>query len=77
MARAVRLAASLEFEIEPATLAAIGRNAELARSLSGERICAELLKLLRGPEAVHRTDADGRLGPAGSYRSRPRPTSAG
>jgi tRNA nucleotidyltransferase (CCA-adding enzyme) len=46
MARAVRLAASLEFEIEPATLAAIGRNAELAHSLSGERICAELLKLL-------------------------------
>ena len=46
MARAVRLAASLEFEIEPETLAAIGRNAELAHSLSGERICAELLKLL-------------------------------
>ena len=46
MARAVRLAATLEFEVEPETYAAIGRNAELARHLSGERVCAELLKLL-------------------------------
>jgi putative nucleotidyltransferase with HDIG domain len=46
MVRAVRLAAMLEFEVEAETLAAIGRNAELARRLSGERICAELLKLL-------------------------------
>ena len=46
MARAVRLAATLEFEIAPETYAAIGRNAELARHLSGERVCAELLKLL-------------------------------
>jgi tRNA nucleotidyltransferase (CCA-adding enzyme) len=46
MARAVRLAATLEFEVEPETYAAIGRNAELARHLSGERLCAELLKLL-------------------------------
>jgi putative nucleotidyltransferase with HDIG domain len=46
MARAVRLAATLEFEVEPETYSAIGRNAELARHLSGERVFAELLKLL-------------------------------
>jgi putative nucleotidyltransferase with HDIG domain len=46
MARAVRLAATLEFEIQSETFAAIGRNAELARHLSGERILTELLKLL-------------------------------
>jgi putative nucleotidyltransferase with HDIG domain len=46
MVRAVRLAAALEFEVEPGTLAAIGRNSGLAAHLSGERICAELLKLL-------------------------------
>jgi len=46
MARAVRLAATLEFEVEAETFAAIGRNAELARHLSGERVCAELFKLL-------------------------------
>ena len=46
MVRAVRLAATLGFEIEPETLAAIGWNAELARHLSGERIATELLKLL-------------------------------
>jgi tRNA nucleotidyltransferase/poly(A) polymerase len=46
MARAVRLAATLDFGVEPETLAAIGRNAALARHVSGERICSELLKLL-------------------------------
>ncbi len=49
MVRAVRLAATLEFEVEAETLAAIGRNAELARHLSGERISTELLKLLAAP----------------------------
>jgi len=34
MVRAVRLAATLDFEIEAETLASIGRNAELARHLS-------------------------------------------
>jgi tRNA nucleotidyltransferase (CCA-adding enzyme) len=47
MIRAVRLAATLEFEIEPATLAAVQRHAELARHLSGERIAAELSGLLQ------------------------------
>jgi putative nucleotidyltransferase with HDIG domain len=49
MVRAVRLAATLDFEIEAETLASIGRNAELARHLSGERILTELLKLLAAP----------------------------
>ncbi|MFL5757408.1 MAG: CCA tRNA nucleotidyltransferase, partial [Chloroflexota bacterium] len=46
MLRAVRLAATLGFEIEPATLAAIAENAPLAAHLSGERIAAELDRLL-------------------------------
>jgi len=49
MIRAVRLAAALEFTIEPATLAAIAEHAELARHLSGERVGAELEKLLAAP----------------------------
>ena len=49
MLRAVRLAATLDFEIEPATRAAIDANAQLVRHLSGERIAAELEKLLAGP----------------------------
>ena len=63
MARAVRLAATLEFEIEPETFAAIGRNAELARHISGERICTELLKLLasRRPSIGLRLMADSGL----------------
>ena len=46
MVRAVRLAATLEFDIQTETLSSIGRNAELARHLSGERIATELAKLL-------------------------------
>ena len=38
MIRAVRLAATLDFTIEPATLAGIEANAVLVRYLSGERI---------------------------------------
>lgn len=49
MVRAVRLAATLGFEIEPATLAAIRGNAALVGHLSGERIAAELAKLLAAP----------------------------
>ena len=49
MVRAVRLAATLGFAVEAETLASIGRNAELARHLSGERISAELVKLLAAP----------------------------
>ena len=49
MIRAVRLAAVLAFEIEPATLAAIRLHAPLAGHLSGERVGAELEKLLAAP----------------------------
>jgi putative nucleotidyltransferase with HDIG domain len=46
MVRAVRLAAVLEFAIDPLTLAAIRANAALAGHVSGERVAAELQKLL-------------------------------
>lgn len=49
MIRAVRLAASLGFQIDPATLRAISDNAGLVRHLSGERVGAELAKLLAAP----------------------------
>jgi putative nucleotidyltransferase with HDIG domain len=49
MVRAVRLAATLDFTIEPGTLAAIRTNAELVAHLSGERIGMELAKLLAAP----------------------------
>ncbi|HLX34288.1 MAG TPA: HD domain-containing protein [Candidatus Limnocylindrales bacterium] len=45
--RAIRLATTLDFEIEPGTLAALEANAGLVAHLSGERIAVELLKLLR------------------------------
>jgi tRNA nucleotidyltransferase (CCA-adding enzyme) len=50
MVRAARLAATLDFEIEPATRAAIETHAGLVSHLSGERIAAELEKLLAAPE---------------------------
>jgi len=50
MVRAVRLAAVLGFEIEPATLAAIREHANLAGHVSGERVSAELEKLLAAPQ---------------------------
>ncbi len=46
MVRAVRLAATLGFGIEPATLAGIQARSELAAHLSGERIATELDRLL-------------------------------
>ena len=49
MVRAVRLAATLEFGIEPGTLGALRDRAELARHLSGERLAMELEKLLAAP----------------------------
>ncbi|HSG85125.1 MAG TPA: HD domain-containing protein [Candidatus Limnocylindrales bacterium] len=49
MIRAVRLAATLEARIEPATLQAIAGHADLVRHLSQERIAAELAKLLAAP----------------------------
>ncbi len=49
MVRAVRLAAVLDFTIEPRTLAAIRDNAGLAAHVSGERVAAELGKILAAP----------------------------
>jgi putative nucleotidyltransferase with HDIG domain len=49
MVRAVRLAATLDVTIDPATLAAITANAELVGRLSNERIGGELAKLLAAP----------------------------
>src|SRR5262249_48940373 len=49
MVRAVRLAAVLGFEIEPGTLAAIRDFAALTAHVSGERVSAELEKLLAAP----------------------------
>jgi putative nucleotidyltransferase with HDIG domain len=46
MVRAIRLAAALEFTIEPSTQAAIADRAELVEHLSGERLADELGKLL-------------------------------
>ena len=49
MIRAVRLAATLGFGIEPATLAGIQARSALVAHLSGERIAAELDNLLAAP----------------------------
>ncbi len=49
MIRAVRLAATLGFDIEASTLAAIEVHADLVRHLSGERIAAELARILEAP----------------------------
>lgn len=49
MLRAIRFAAVLGFTIEPGTAAAIGRNAKLAETLSGERVQQEIVRILRGP----------------------------
>jgi tRNA nucleotidyltransferase (CCA-adding enzyme) len=46
MIRAVRLATTLRFVIEPRTLAGIDANAGLVSHLSGERIAAELIKII-------------------------------
>ena len=46
MVRAVRLAAVLDFTIDPPTVVAIRENAALAAHVSGERVAAELGKVL-------------------------------
>lgn len=52
MLRAIRFAATLGFEIEPETLAAIGKNAALISEISGERIRDELFKILESGAAA-------------------------
>ena len=54
--RAVRFAAQLDFEIEPATFAAVQAHAERINRVSAERISAELLKLFRPPHAARGLD---------------------
>jgi tRNA nucleotidyltransferase/poly(A) polymerase len=49
MLRAVRFAATFNFTIEPATLAAIQRMAAEVTTVSAERIGAELRRMLTGP----------------------------
>jgi tRNA nucleotidyltransferase/poly(A) polymerase len=49
MVRAVRLAATLELDVEPETRRAIAHHAPLVAHLSGERIGAELTLLLAAP----------------------------
>ena len=49
MVRAVRLATTLGLQLEPATRAGIAANAALVVHLSGERIGAELTRLLAAP----------------------------
>jgi poly(A) polymerase/tRNA nucleotidyltransferase (CCA-adding enzyme) len=49
MLRAVRFAALLGFTIDPRTAAAIRDSASLAKTLSGERIQQEMVKILSGP----------------------------
>lgn len=49
--RALRFASVLEFQIEPATAAALRRQAPSLERVSPERVSAELTKLLLGPGA--------------------------
>jgi putative nucleotidyltransferase with HDIG domain len=44
--RAIRFATTLEFKIEPKTLAAISKNANLISKISGERVREELFKMI-------------------------------
>ena len=70
MIRAIRLAATLGFTIEPATLAAITEHTELVEHLSGERVARELARLLDAPRPsvglrlLHDTGMLARLWPA-------------
>src|SRR5260370_34979256 len=50
--RAVRFAAALEFEIEPATWQAVIQNAEQIKTVIQERIRDELVKIIAQPHPV-------------------------
>jgi poly(A) polymerase len=54
--RAVRFAAQLDFQIEPATFAAIRTHAPKIKGISVERIREELIKMLRPPHAARGLD---------------------
>lgn len=51
--RAVRLAAELEFSVDPETLAAIKDNAQMISRVSAERVRDELTRLLLATSAIH------------------------
>jgi len=51
MIRAVRFAVRLDFAIDTATVRAIGKHAGKISTISGERICDELAKMLSGRSA--------------------------
>ena len=52
MLRAIRLAAQLDFQIEPGTFAALRESAPKIREISAERIREELIKLFSPPHAA-------------------------
>jgi poly(A) polymerase len=54
--RAVRLAAQLGFQIEAGTFAGLKASAPKIKTISAERVCEELLKLLRPPHAARGLD---------------------
>jgi poly(A) polymerase len=54
--RAVRFAAALEFEIEPATWQAVIQNAEQIKTVSQERIRDELVKIMADPHRARGLD---------------------
>jgi poly(A) polymerase len=54
--RAIRFAAQLNFEIEPATFTAVKKLAPKISLISAERVRDELLKLFRPPHAAHGLD---------------------
>ncbi len=54
--RAVRFAAQLDFQIDPATFAAVQTHSENISKVSAERIREELLKLFRPPHAARGLD---------------------
>ncbi len=49
MLRAIRFASTFDFELESATLAAVQQNATQIGAVSGERIGAEMRRMLAGP----------------------------
>ncbi len=62
MMRAVRLAATLDFEIEPKTLRAINTQAHLLANISRERIRDELVKIIMSSRAAEGIDLLRRVG---------------
>ncbi len=77
MIRTVRLAATLGFGVEAGTLAGIQARAGLVAHLSGERIAAELDKLLGAPVAVGRAPAAAATRASSRRSRRTSPPSAG